>query len=63
MISIDISTSQNDLFRLIFPAENVRYMLKIFGVIEDSIKLFALTFFMTSLGKCLSIAKRKEFYQ
>ena len=59
MISIDISTSQNDVFRFIFPPENVRYMLKIFSVIEDSLKLFALTFFITALGECLSLAKKK----
>tara|TARA_B100000579_G_scaffold401850_1_gene384612 strand:- start:793 stop:1485 length:693 start_codon:yes stop_codon:yes gene_type:complete len=58
MISIDIATSQNDLFRILLPTENVKYMIKIFGVIEDSIKLFALTFFCAWLGKCISIAKK-----
>ena len=61
MISIDITTSQNDLFRILFPIENVKYMIKIFGVIEDSIKLFALTFFLTWIGKCISIAQKKVF--
>tara|TARA_Y100001968_G_C19418942_1_gene750609 strand:+ start:573 stop:1292 length:720 start_codon:yes stop_codon:yes gene_type:complete len=63
MISIDISTSQKDLFSIIFATENVRYMIKIFGVIEDSIKLFALTFFSASIGKCISISRQYEFNQ
>ena len=58
MISIDIITSQTDLFSIIFPKENVKYMIKIFGVIEDSIKLFALTFFCGWIGNCISIAKK-----
>ena len=61
MISIDIATSQGDLFSLIFPIENVKYMIKIFGVIEDSIKLFALTFFCAWIGSCISIVKKKVF--
>tara|TARA_B100001250_G_scaffold294243_1_gene255863 strand:- start:2520 stop:3212 length:693 start_codon:yes stop_codon:yes gene_type:complete len=58
MISIDIATSQSDLFRILFPTENVKYMIKIFGVIEDSIKLFALTFFCAWIGKCISISQK-----
>ena len=58
MISIDIATSQRDLFNMIFSEEKVPYMIKIFGVVEDSIKLFALTFFITSAGKCISIVKK-----
>ena len=61
MITLDISTSQNDLFSLIFPRENVNYVIKVFGVIEDSIKLFALTFFSAWLGSCISIVKKKVF--
>ena len=63
MISIDIATSQSDLFSIIFPIENVKYMIKIFGVIEDSIKLFALTFFCSWIGNCISIVKKKVFNQ
>ncbi len=61
MISLDLLTSESDLFSMIFPTENVRYMIRLFGVIEDSIKLLALTFFSASVGKCLSIAKHQEF--
>ena len=61
MISIDITTSQNDLFSIIFPIDNVKYMLKIFGVIEDSIKLLALTFFCAWIGECISIDQKKIF--
>tara|TARA_B100000965_G_C19405023_1_gene674998 strand:- start:514 stop:891 length:378 start_codon:yes stop_codon:yes gene_type:complete len=63
MISIDITTSQKDLFSILFLPENVKHMIKIFGVIEDSIKLFALTCFCSWIGKCISIAKRKDFDQ
>tara|TARA_B100000579_G_C22789692_1_gene833785 strand:+ start:338 stop:1114 length:777 start_codon:yes stop_codon:yes gene_type:complete len=59
MISIDIITSQNDLFSILFPIENNIYMIKLFGAIEDSIKLFALTFFCAWLGKCISIVQNK----
>ena len=59
MISIDITTSQNDLFSILFPVKDVKYMIKIFGVIEDSIKLFALTFFCAWIGKCISITQKK----
>ena len=62
MISIDIATSQNDLFGILFPTENVKYMIRLFGVIEDSFKLFALTSFCAWLGKCISIAKKSNFY-
>ena len=61
MISIDISTSQNDFLKILFPIENVKSISKIFGVIEDSIKLFALTFFCGWIGKCISITKKKRF--
>ena len=63
MISIDIATSQDDLFSIIFPMENVKYMIKIFGVIEDSIKLLALTFFCAWIGKCISIAQKQVLNQ
>tara|TARA_Y100001968_G_scaffold323525_1_gene361339 strand:+ start:219 stop:938 length:720 start_codon:yes stop_codon:yes gene_type:complete len=59
MIFIDITTSQNDLFGLLFPIEDVKYMIKIFGVIEDSIKLFALTLFCAWIGNCISIVQKK----
>ncbi len=63
MISIDIATSQNDLFSIIFPKEKIQYMIKLFGVIEDSIKLFALTFFSASIGKCISITNKQKVSQ